>query len=338
MLKIYSSTSALLSTLTPPALDATAQSPITAILLNPSNPLQLLIATKDGLLSIWDYTEAKLLRTLNLGSEIQFITGHASLSDQLFVALAATVEELKSDNSTENEDSVSKDVKAKAGVYLISLKPVALPPSTPSSPSTPRTPSRRMRLAKPRSILALSLSPSGKHLISLNPYQINICKTDKLDKGFVQKITSEVRLTCLEFHPTENWFATGDGLGKIRLHYGAMDAESTNKVVESTTSVLHWHAHAVTALSFTPNGAYLLSGGQEAVLVLWQLHTGHQEYVPRLGAPINSITVNDSVEAEQEIAVRLKDGSTVFVGAQKLKIARIIAGIRIGTSVFSFDC
>ena len=324
-----------MSTLTPPSLDSTAQSPITAILLNPSNPLQLIIATKDGLLSIWDYTEAKLLRTLSLGSEIQFITGHASLPDQLFVALVASAEELKLDTATENDDSVAKDVRAKAGVYLISLKPVALPPATPTSPSTPRTPSRRMRLAKPRSILALSVSPSGKHLISLNPYQINICSTDKLDKGFTQKISSEVKLTCLVFHPTENWFATGDGLGKIRLHYGALDEESNVKVVESTTSVLHWHAHAVSALSFTPNGAYLLSGGQEAVLVLWQLHTGHQEYVPRLGAMINSITVNDSVEAEQEIAVRLRDGSTVFVGAQKLKIARIIAGIRIGSSSVS---
>ena len=311
-------------------MDTTVQSPITAILLNPSNPLQLIIATKDGLLSIWDYTEAKLLKTLNLGSEIQFITGHASLPDQLFVALAATVEELGSDSTKDDVESVTQNVKANAGVYLISLRPVALPPSTSATPSTPRTPSRRMRLAKPRSILALSVSPSGKHLISLNPYQINICQTDKLDKGFSKKIVSELRLTSLVFHPTENWFATGDGQGKIRLHYGAMEEESNARIVESTTSVLHWHAHAVTALSFTPNGAYLLSGGQEAVLVLWQLHTGHQEYVPRLGAPINSITVNDSVEAEQEIAVRLRDGSTVFVGAQKLKIARIIAGIRIG--------
>ena len=32
-------------------------------------------------------------------------------------------------------------------------------------------------------------------------------------------------------------------------------------------STMHWHAHAVGALCFSPDGNFLLSGGQEAVLV-----------------------------------------------------------------------
>jgi hypothetical protein len=47
--------------------------------------------------------------------------------------------------------------------------------------------------------------------------------------------------------------------------------------------------------------AGLLSGGREAVLVLWQLHSGHQEYVPRLGAEIEALTVF-GVKAREETA------------------------------------
>ena len=33
------------------------------------------------------------------------------------------------------------------------------------------------------------------------------------------------------------------------------------------SSTVHWHAHAVGALCFSADGRFLLSGGQEAVLV-----------------------------------------------------------------------
>lgn len=69
------------------------------------------------------------------------------------------------------------------------------------------------------------------------------------------------------------------------------------------TSILHWHAHAFRALQFTDDGAYLLSGGQvcpfiavvavtptrrqERVLVQWQMHDGHKQFLPRLGGAIH---------------------------------------------------
>jgi hypothetical protein len=36
----------------------------------------------------------------------------------------------------------------------------------------------------------------------------------------------------------------------------------------------------------TFSGAYLYSGGEESVLVFWQLDTNHKQFKPRLGAPI----------------------------------------------------
>lgn len=125
-------------------------------------------------------------------------------------------------------------------------------------------------------------------------------------------------------------------MGKIRVWHcldegmlrAAQDEEAGEKHAPST--VLHWHAHAVTALFFTPNGAYLVSGGEEAVLVLWQLSTGQREYIPRLGAPINAVTVADGVHGrEQEYALVLADGSLSFVGSLTLKVSRSFARIKV---------
>ena len=57
----------------------------------------------------------------------------------------------------------------------------------------------------------------------------------------------------------------------------------------SALSTWHWHANAVGALMFSEDGAYVLSGGEEAVLVLWQVETGVKQFLPRMGAPIRYI-------------------------------------------------
>ncbi|OEH78287.1 wd g-beta repeat-containing protein [Cyclospora cayetanensis] len=55
--------------------------------------------------------------------------------------------------------------------------------------------------------------------------------------------------------------------------------------------VLHWHAHAVSSLAFSSDGLVLLSGGEEGVLVMWQLQQNFsKQFVPRLGAPILHIS------------------------------------------------
>jgi NET1-associated nuclear protein 1 (U3 small nucleolar RNA-associated protein 17) len=42
----------------------------------------------------------------------------------------------------------------------------------------------------------------------------------------------------------------------------------------------------VSSLSLSVDGRYLYSGGEEGVLVVWQLGSGHKDFVPRLGAAI----------------------------------------------------
>ncbi|KAK9172696.1 hypothetical protein CmeUKMEL1_15630 [Cryptosporidium meleagridis] len=75
------------------------------------------------------------------------------------------------------------------------------------------------------------------------------------------------------------------------------------------TSISHWHSHELNSLNIIPGTDTILSGGEEAVLVLWRqtfssdsylIHSrnnyrnpnnnGTRQFIPRLGAPIYNIT------------------------------------------------
>lgn len=60
---------------------------ITAAILNPENPFQLLTASLDGDIKIWDYLEATLLRTIRVGQPISHMCTHEKHRGQVFVAI-----------------------------------------------------------------------------------------------------------------------------------------------------------------------------------------------------------------------------------------------------------
>ena len=187
-------------------------------------------------------------------------------------------------------------------------------------------------IGKTRAPNGLSYSPSGSWIVALGGHKAYICRTSDLKAGFT-KLVSPDKLTCLAFHPREDYFATGDTRGIVRLWYCLNDKTLANATgVEKTapTTTLHWHAHTVASLAFTANGAYLLSGGEEAVLVIWQLHTGKKEYVPRVGAPISSITLSTASTREEEYLLGLSDASFVFVRSGTLRISKTIAKVKLG--------
>ena len=192
----------------------------------------------------------------------------------------------------------------------------------------------------------MSLTASGNFLIVVGGHKVYVARvetehesTSRDRRSDYTKFLSPEPLTCLSMHPTEEWFATGDSKGQIRLWYclqdGIFAGPSRARKVQTTT--LHWHAHAVSSLAFTPNGAYLLSGGEEAVLVVWQVHSGKKEFVPRVSAPIQSISVSDPQDANgsraQEYLLGLSDGTLAFVKADLLKVHRTIARLKLGMQI-----
>lgn len=79
---------------------------------------------------------------------------------------------------------------------------------------------------------------------------------------------------------------------------------------------MHWHAHAVGCLSFSEDGAYLLSGGEEAVLVAWDAATGRRTYLPRLGGPLVGLATCPGDPAKY--ALRQADNTIRVVGTRAM--------------------
>jgi len=209
---------------------------------------------------------------------------------------------------------------------------VSLNPTTATAQSQIQSSSDILSIGKTRAPAGLAISPNGAWLVAIAGHKSYVVKTSNLRSG-PTKFVSTDRLTCVAFHPTEEYFATGDSKGNVKLWYCLNDgAASTISGVEkrAQTTSFHWHAHAVSSISFTPNGAYLLSGGEESVLVIWQLHTGKKEFVPRVGAPISSISVRPAGEKEEEYLLGLSDATYTFVGSGSLKISRAFSRIKLG--------
>lgn len=68
---------------------------------------------------------------------------------------------------------------------------------------------------------------------------------------------------------------------------------NSDSSVSPIFSTHHWHASAVSSLSFSQDGMTLFSGGEEAVLVIWHIRSkaaSDKSYFPRLGAPITHLS------------------------------------------------
>ncbi|CAO1615644.1 unnamed protein product [Parajaminaea phylloscopi] len=309
---------------------------LSGILIHPTNPLQLLTASLDGTIRVWDFLDAILLRTIDVGFPVTHLASHPSLPDHVFVSARKP----KTTQSGKKPDPFDFTGRSNSIIYSVSL---ALSPNTVVAASeshaqgTYGRPKEFLRIGKTREAAGLQVSPDGKWLVAIGNRKVQIARTAALRDGFT-KLVSDERLVSLAFHPTEPSFATGDAVGKIRVWHCLSEsyldsAQTASAETQAPSSLLHWHAHAVASLAYTPNGAYLVSGGEEAVLVLWQLSTGQREYVPRLGAPIASISIADGLDGrEQEFALGLADGSVTFVGAVNLKPTRTFVRTKVDPS------
>ncbi|KAG9038849.1 hypothetical protein FRB95_014398 [Tulasnella sp. JGI-2019a] len=291
---------------------------VTSVLLNPNNPLQLYSASIDGTIKIWDWIEGVLLKTVDFCLPIWHMCAHASFPDTVF--LHADVSNTPERLMTREQGN---DTKASSRAFKVTFKPLA---------STVIQAAESISIGKPiNRITALAVSPNGLWLVATSGMKAHIASTSRPKEGW-SKFTSAHRLTCLAFHPTQGYFATGDEEGEVRLWYCLNDDqlsfEKLSAEKKAATSLFHWHAHAVQSLAFTPNGSYLLSGGLASVLVMWQIETGHKGFVPRIGAPINSISVVETLDRGQEFLLGLADGDLAMVSANTLNV-RSRAGLKL---------
>ncbi|TCD65669.1 hypothetical protein EIP91_002342 [Steccherinum ochraceum] len=329
--KIYNvSTGRIISTLYPPqhastsATDLESQTTVTCMALNPQNSFQLITGSSDGLIRIWDFVDAILLKTFDVGKPVVHLAVHERFRDEIYVSVARPGKKV---NRKGTQASSKND---NAHILRVLLKP-----TNATANSTVQKPVEAKLIGKTRGTAGLAISPSGSWLVVAASHKAYVASTSDLQAGFTKFVSPE-KLTCLAFHPSEEYFATGDQKGVVRLWYCLnenISTELTGTEKKAPTTTLHWHSHAVSSLAFTANGAYLVTGGEEAVLVIWQLHTGKKEFVPRIGAPIAHVAVSSPKNGEEEYLVGLADGSFVFIRSGTFKISRSIARIKIDPAI-----
>ncbi|KAG9047512.1 hypothetical protein FS837_002097 [Tulasnella sp. UAMH 9824] len=303
-LKVVSTLSPLRSSSAPSLSPASPHTDlVTSLLLNPTNPLQLYSASLDGTIKVWDWLEGTLLKTFDFGKPISHMCAHVECSDVVFVAGRNAKVAMKQKNGR------STNSKAECTVARVSL-------------ADQSQKSRRIG-KKIAPVTGLSLSADGKFLIATAATTAHIALTSSLEKGWIKFVSPDgIHLTRLVCHPSHNIFATGDKSGHIRIWDCLQDEnqltfEKLGVAKTPTTRLMHWHAHEVGALAFTPNGAFLISGGVEAVMILWNMDTGRRGNVPRVGAPIQGISTVDRPDAGQEILLGLADGSFAMYNVTK---------------------
>uniref|UniRef100_A0A803MP60 WD repeat-containing protein 75 second beta-propeller domain-containing protein n=1 Tax=Chenopodium quinoa TaxID=63459 RepID=A0A803MP60_CHEQI len=157
----------------------------------------------------------------------------------------------------------------------------------------------------------ITCSPSGEFFGIRIKRSLYIWKVpaEESERALVRKMKLHhtKNFTTFAFHPNHNVVATGDASGRIcvwrgfgaRSFFKGNDKENA-KIMKSedkragvkedddveSCSTWHWHSSEVKFLAFSTDGAYLYSGGNEGVLVLWQLDTGKRKFLPRIGSPL----------------------------------------------------
>ncbi|UKK00254.2 hypothetical protein MACK_000324 [Theileria orientalis] len=90
------------------------------------------------------------------------------------------------------------------------------------------------------------------------------------------------------------------------------------------TKRLHWHSHGVNCITYNEkNVNMLLSGGEEGVVVVWDLVNHSKKFVTRLGAPIFHIAMSE----DQTIMASLQNNAIILIDATSLSIRAKVSSL-----------
>ena len=257
---------------------------VTCTQLSPSNSTQLFTSSpSDNLLKCWDFNDGKLLESHKLFAEGWKLLRFTVLRSGAFFGLVAL-------------NSKYPNVKNDWKVVQLRLQ---------TNHTGDKSATFGRVLLKSKGWKCGGLTSGGlddKYVAAISNCTLLWFDT-KLNES--SKRVHSRKLTALAIHPNQECIATGDVEGKIVLWR------------RNTCSILHWHAHPLTVARFTGDGLYLLSGGPEAVLVIWQLSSSKKTFLPRIGGPISELCVNSD---SSKYAVRTEQNIVYSIDAPSLNV------------------
>ncbi|KAI8055478.1 WD40-repeat-containing domain protein [Syncephalis plumigaleata] len=267
--------------------------PLTAAVINYASPDQLITSSFDKRVKVWNYEEQTLLKTFKFEDPVHNICLCPARPDEILVLTF---------NSYTGTSSV----------YLHKLSEEL---SESAEPLT-QIPSR----------CRMAWSPDGSTIALVHERVLHLGTLHNNNTIQMKRVTFKSRATCLAFHPTEASLAIGDVSGQVTLWYYTQPMQP-NEQMASTS--FHWHALAVRTIAFTSDGIHMLSGGVEGVLVIWHLRSATKQFLPHLGADINSVAVSPD---QSSYAIAQQSNSVRIINALDLTQKQVVQGLKINAS------
>ncbi|XP_078621982.1 WD repeat-containing protein 75-like [Branchiostoma floridae x Branchiostoma japonicum] len=269
---------------------------ITGVKINPHNQFQAFTSSLDKTVKVWDYPDGKLLKTFSVGFPV-----HA-----LYL--------LK-----EEEEAGYAVIRGKDNVLnLIGFS------WANRKGHTIRVETREVLKRVSGQEKHLAFGPEGSFIASVTCNKLTVLFTKSEKVKEFERPKNEFR--CVACHPTDACIATGMQDGKIFLWRGLFQKK------EVVRTIYHWHTLPVGDLTFSPEGTYLMSVGQECVLVLWQYNTEKKDFLPRMGSPLcyissspdGSLLAVSQVENVVQIVTRSNKVVQVFQGLTRVHIPQLV--------------
>jgi NET1-associated nuclear protein 1 (U3 small nucleolar RNA-associated protein 17) len=181
--------------------------------------------------------------------------------------------------------------------------------------------------------LCVGLAALGRWLVIASPASLFLwphdVAVDEPQRYSAGKLIQS-KICSVAVHPDGAWVSVGDIRGRIH-HIQCIPEDASLPVSQPVVSSKHWHSREVCSVAYGSSGAYMLSGGHEGVLVIWQTDSGNASFLPRLGAPIRCVSVSQSVTGSHPLlyAVSLVSNAVIGIDAASMKVLWTVRGLAI---------
>ncbi|KAF2084772.1 WD40 repeat-like protein, partial [Saccharata proteae CBS 121410] len=308
---------------------------ISAYALSASNPTQLYVSDAAGFVALWNWVEGKKIGRWDLATRVCGMATTTVDEDGATADTVFTHEKDQSNTITAHRMRSRKEGKESEAVVLLRSK---------------------------RQMKSFKVVGNGSVIVVAFPDSVMVGKVKEGAESFkgttyvwreikcAESVTTfDVRVGRQEVKGGQKTprkggsqnskdsvnLAIGGSRGTIFCYedilYRLIQAENPKK--DTAPSVLvprvfHWHRNAVGSVRWSLDGNYLLSGGQETVLVLWQLDTAKRQFLPHLTSPIDGMVVSP---IGSSYAVQLADNSVIVLKTTDLTPKANIAGLQAHT-------
>ncbi|KAI4665084.1 uncharacterized protein J4E79_003384 [Alternaria viburni] len=326
-LRVYATeTSLLVNTL---SQDDTGN--LTTYALSPANPHLVYAAYSNGHIILWNWVAGKTAGRWNIGATVQHMT---------------VISPPGSDSKAKADDDLVYCHDVDEGRHTISVRVLR----------TRRQESRELKevkqvLGASSAIRGLQVLLQGKYVVAATTDSIVVGKRAKASKTALEdfeyvwrEFKFSKQITTFSVYHREQQdngnqrdvldIAVGEETGVILLFedilasFAAIEKsnkEGADNAASFRPKRLHWHRDAVGSVKWSLDGNYIISGGDETVLTIWQLATGQPQHLPHLSAAIENVVVSPTGSA---YALTLANNSVIVLSTTELEARTNIIGIQ----------